>query len=223
MSEEKNPNDSIFRRFGGSLANAVENILFAHEEVEETQSSPGSDQAQTSSDTKAKGITTSPSIDENLVKTILKSAEELGSVLSNFESYLKTFEGIIPDEGSRYKAAYAAANKTSPLTLKALLSAVDEQISSLKNEKADFQEGIKAKNEEAEQLKVEITHIDKKIVELKRQIQDLENSKKAKDELSRKLKENIDRATLKFEAALVAVEDLLKTKKNKLQDYLKNM
>jgi len=225
MAEEKNPKDSIFRRLGGGLSGAVEKILFAHEEVTEEQTPPAEEQSQSQTGTqrplpRASSITKA---DDNLVKAIMQSAEELGSALTDFESYIKTFDGIIPDEASRYKAAFAAAKKSSPVSVKDLLMAADEQIESLKTEKADFQEGIKAKNEEVEQLKIEITQTDEKIVNLKRQIQELENSKQTKTELIKKLAENIKKGTEKFDLAIAAVEEILKAKKNKLLTYLKNM
>ena len=236
MADEKNPNDSVFRRLGGSLASAVENILFSHEEVEEEQTAATTDASQQSASSsgqqqnrqtviqKSSARTTSaPKVDENLVNAILQSACELGSALNDFESYVKTFDGIIPDEASRFKAAFAAAKKSAPLSVKDLLAAADEQIQSLKTEKADFLEGIQAKNEEVEQLKIEMAHMEDKIVELKRQIQELENGKQTKTELTKKLTENIKRANEKFELALATVEEILKARKSKLQTYLKNM
>jgi chromosome segregation ATPase len=234
MADEKDPKDSIFRRLGGGLASAVENILFAHEDVSEEESAPATD--STSSQPAANSPQNQPVVqrpaarttaistaDENLVKAILESAEELGKKLTDFESYVKTFDGIIPEEASRFKAAFAAMKKSTQVTVKELLSAADEQIESLKTEKADFLEGIKTKNEEVEQLKIDMAHTDDKIVDLKRQIQELENSKQAKSELSKKLAENIKRATEKFELALAAADELLKARKNKLQSHLKNM
>jgi chromosome segregation ATPase len=234
MAEEKNPKDSIFRRLGGSMASAVENILFSHEDVSEEQTaesteadaSQSSDQPQvrqTVIQRPAQGIGSTSKVDENLVNAIMQSAQELGKALTEFESYVKTFDGIIADEASRYKAAFAAAKKASPLTVKELLAAADEQIASLQTEKADFLEGIKAKNDEVEQLKVEMTHIDEKIVDLKRQIQDLENSKQTKTDLAKKTTENIQKASEKFELALAKVDEMLKAKKSKLLTYLKNM
>jgi len=231
MADEKESKGSVFRRLGS----AVENILFAHEVVneeptpaaEKTETSPASDQPQVVRQTVIqKPIPkTSPTAkaDENLVNAILQSTQELGKSLTDFEGYVKTFDDIIPDEASRYKAAFAAAKKTAPLTVKELLAAADEQIEALKTERADFVESIKSKNNEVEQLKIEIAHIDEKIVDLKREIQELENSKQTKAELTKKTAENIQKGSEKFDLALAAVDALLKAKKNKLLTYLKNM
>ena len=232
MADQKDPKSSVFRRLG----NAVENMLFTHEEVpeEQTQQDTGQENppqqaaaaaqvtqtviqkpsARTASATKA---------DENLVNAILQAATELGGALTDFEGFVKTFDGIIPDEASRYKAAFAAAKKSSPLTVKELLAAADEQIGSLKTEKAEFLASIKNKNEEVEQLKVDMAHIDEKIVDLKREIQELENSRQTKTDLSKKLAENIKRGSEKFDLAMAAVQEILTAKKNKLLAYLKNM
>lgn len=234
MADDKETKAGIFRRLSG----AVENMLFSHEEVSGEQST---ETAETESGPKqnasapavtqivnqkipASGNTSAARpADENLVKAILQAATELGSALADFEGYVKTFEGIIPDEASRYKAAFAAEKKTSQLTVKELLAAADEQIGALKTERADFQQGIKSKNEEVEQLKIEISHIDEKIVDLKRQIQELENSKQTKTDLTKKLADNIVRGGEKFDRAMAVVQETLTAKKNKLQMYLKNM
>jgi chromosome segregation ATPase len=223
MADEKDPKESIFRRLGGSLAGAVDKILFVHEEVAEEETTTQAETTQAETSKQVPRTTSVHKADDGLVKTILQSAEELGGALNNFEGYVKTFDGIIPDEASRYKAAFAAAKKASPLTVNQLSSAADEQINSLKTEKSDFLEGIKAKNEEVEQLKIEMAQIDEKIVNLKRQIQEMENSKQTKSELIKKLDENIKKGTEKFELALAAVDEILKAKKNKLMTYLKNM
>jgi len=182
MSKEKNPKDSIFKRFGGSLANAVENLIFAHEDVEaaKTQTgetaTPAAAGAASASSSSAERPAPSP-VNSQLVKAILESAEELGTTLNTFTGYVKTFEGIISDESSRYKAAFAAAAKSSKITVNDILSAADEQIESLKIEKDDFLEGIKEKASEVNQLKADMVGIDNKIKELKQQIEDLETLK----------------------------------------------
>jgi chromosome segregation ATPase len=214
----------------------VENILFSHEEVSEGQTSDAAEadssqrqpptppaSTQTVIQKPAPRTNSAVKADEKLVETILQSIAELGSALTNFESYVKTFDGIIPDEASRYKAAFAAAKKTAPLTVKELLAAADEQIAALKTEKSDFIAGIKSKNEEVEEFKIDLAHIDEKIVDLKRQIQELENNKQTKTELIKKLAENIKRGSEKFDLAMTAVQEILTAKKNKLQNYLKNM
>ena len=232
MADQKESKGSVFRRLG----NAVENILFTHEEVPEEQTPEATEpdktqQSQISTPQVTQTVIQKPiprtaatvKADENLVNAILQSVTELGTALTNFESYVKTFDGILPDEASRFKAAFAAAKKTAPLTVKELLAAADEQIGALKIEKADFVESIKTKNEEVEQLKIDMAHIDEKIVDLKREIQELENSKQTKTDLSKKLAENIKRGSEKFDLAMTAVQEILVAKKNKLLTYLKNM
>ena len=221
MSKEKNPNDSIFKRFGGTLSNAVENLIFAHEEVEEQQAP-----AEATGGTQAEimpAAPETPKVDGKLIKAILDSAEELGKVLNEFTGYIKTFENIISDENSRYKAAFAAAAKISPLKVEDLLRAADEQIESLKNEKKDFLAGIKEKSSEVDGLKKEIGGIDAQIETLKGQIKDLEALKRKKEELSINLEENIQKATVRFDAALAVVEQLLREKKTKIERNLKGM
>ena len=225
MSKETNPKDSIFKRFGGSLSNAVENLIFAHEDVqsEETGSETPAATETESSPASAAEKPTVPPVESKLVKAILESAEELGTTLNSFTGYVKTFEGIIADEASRYKAAFAAAAKSTKITVNDILSAADEQIESLKNEKNDFLEGIKVKTSEVTQLKTDMVEIDKKIEELKKQIGDLETLKAKKAEKSRDLSESIQKATVKFDTALAAVEEILRDKKAKLQMHLKGM
>jgi chromosome segregation ATPase len=232
MADQKDSKGGVFRRLGS----AVENILFTHEEVSEEQTPETTEadtaqQSQISAPQVTQTVIQKPSArtgssvkaDENLVNAILQATTELGVALNNFESFVKTFDGIIPDEASRFKAAFAAAKKSAPLTVKELLAAADEQIGALKTEKADFLASIKTKNEEVEQLKVDMTHIDEQIVDLKRQIQELENSKQTKTELSKRLTENIKRGSEKFDLAMTAVQEILVAKKNKLLTYLKNM
>jgi hypothetical protein len=232
MADQKDSKGGVFRRLG----NAVENILFAHEVVPEEQTAEttaaaASPQSQSSAPQVTQTVIQKPlsrtastvKADENLVNAILQAATELGSALTNFESFIKTFDGIIPDEASRFKAAFAAAKKSAPLTVKELLAAADEQIGALKIEKANFLESIKIKNEEVEQLKIDMAHIDENIVDLKRQIQELENSKQTKTDLSKKLAENIKRGSEKFDLAMTAVQEILVARKNKLLTYLKNM
>lgn len=235
MGKGKNPNDSIFKRFGGTLANAVENLIFAHEEVPQEPTAPATAAAGAPDGAAApakSGAAAAPAkaadaekpkVDSKLVNAILESAEELGPALNIYSGYVKTFEEIIPDESSRYKAAFAAAAKVSPLQVDDLLRAADEQIASLKNEKKDFLEGIGEKNSEVDALNEEIKDIDARIEALKEQIKSLETLKMKKEELATNLSANIKKATVRFDAALAAVEQLLREKKARIERNLKGM
>ncbi len=225
MPEEKkiNPKDSIFKRVGGSLANAVENILFAHKEVEETEETAPAETEESAPVQQPARQTSTGSVNEELVQRILESAEELGSTLTTFNGYLKNLESIVPDEATRYKAAFATYSKATGNSVQKLLAAADEQIESLKNEKADFLTGIKEKAEEANQLKQATVSIDKEIKNLENRIAELQAELEKKSKQSRKLGTAIQDATVRFDNALLAVDAILKEKKKKLQAHLKGM
>ena len=219
MADETEPKKGLFKKIGGSL----EKLIFTHETVEETAAPEAESEGQASREAPQPAPVLRPKKDDALVNTILKSAAESGPALTSFEGYLKTFEGIISDEGSRYKAAFAALAKNESVSVKNLLDAATTQIASLKNEKAEFLESIKEKNAEVDELKAEMSQIEQRIADLQRQIQDLQANKVTKTELSKKLAVNIQKGVEKFDAALAAADEILKSKKNKLQMFLKNM
>jgi chromosome segregation ATPase len=219
MSDEETDKQGIFKKLGSTF----ENLIFTHEQTEEPPPAEAEEPAASEPEEQPVIPPSRTKKDDTLVNTILKSAAESGAALTNFEGYLKTFEGIITDEGSRYKAAFAALAKNESLTVKQLMDAATAQINSLKNEKDEFLESIKEKNEEVAQLNAEMTKIDQRIADMQRQVTELQVNKTTKTELVKKLSQNIQKGQEKFDAALVAAEQALKAKKTKLQMYLKNM
>jgi hypothetical protein len=147
-------------------------------------------------------------------------------------------EEIIPDEMTRYRAAFAVIKKNR--TLEQVVQAIDMQhLEVLEEEVARFSVQAKSKEhqdvqsriDEATNLKARIDAANARVVELRRQLaeqvasieQGIQQDRQRVDEIDRAVAENrqaIDAVQRQFDGAAAAVRDNLVSAKAKILKYL---
>ena len=162
-----------------------------------------------------------PVLDQKIIDTIMSQINDKGPDYNTFVELLNSMEGVIPDEGTRFNAAFIAAKKSNKLTQKKILDAIAEKVEALLIEQKEFDNTIGDASIDIKTMEKELGIRDNTIYGLESQIDSLKKEKAsiaaeiaAKDTETKTLGTN-------FIAAMEFINQDLVNFKNKVETYLK--
>lgn len=168
--------------------------------------------------------------DPTLVEALRKTLRENnlpGFDYLEFEASLKALETVIPDEGVRFRSAFATA-MVQGMTLEILSKTSQSYRDLLVNERGQFEADLKAKQDtDVAKRKDEIDSLAKDIQTKADQVGKLTEEIAAAQEKHRKLEAQaqksaaaLDRARTRFLASLASVDEEIARNQSKIKTYL---
>ncbi len=149
---------------------------------------------------------------------LMKGIEDSGPAYTDLVSTLKSLEESVEDEGMRYRAALGVLGRKT--SVEKILSAIDERLTALKDERRKFASHVEAETNEVAGLQDQVAEKKKEISDLKKQ----QEKKQAElDDLQKQVKDGTDQIGLiqeGFETAYGQVETFFKTERDKITNYL---
>ena len=119
-----------------------------------------------------------PQVDKVIYEKLKVSIEARGGAFTQLTDMANSLKDIIADEAMRFAAALKAIGKTSGITYSQVVQSLDAKLAALNEEISKFENTIKQKIIELDDLNTQITSRQQKIDSLKAQISQLETEQK---------------------------------------------
>jgi chromosome segregation ATPase len=119
-----------------------------------------------------------PQIDKAIYEKLKVSTETKAGAFIQLTDMANSLKDVIADEATRFAAALKAVGKTSGITYSQVVQSLDAKLAALNEENSKFENTIKQKITELDDMNSQITSRQQKIDTLKAQISQLETEQK---------------------------------------------